>query len=68
MSGHRVPLLTKVVYAFGDHSVNVALSATSFFYLVFLTDHAGLRPILAGLVIWIARAVDAFSDPAMGRI
>ena len=67
-NGSRVPLVTKVVYAFGDHSVNVVLSATSFFYLVFLTDYAGMRPILAGLVIWIARAVDAFSDPAMGRI
>ena len=64
----RVPQLTKVVYALGDHSVNLVLSSTSFFYLIFLTEYAELRPILAGLVIWIARAVDAFSDPAMGRI
>jgi len=63
-----VPRATKVVYSLGDLTVNVVLSSTSFFYLVFLTDHAGLRPILAGLVIWIARAIDAFSDPAMGRI
>jgi GPH family glycoside/pentoside/hexuronide:cation symporter len=30
--------------------------------------HGGLSPALAGLTIWIARIVDAFTDPAMGRL
>ncbi len=59
---------TKTLFGLGDHTVNLVLSAASFFYLYFLTEYAGLRPALAGLVLWVARAVDAFTDPAMGRI
>ena len=66
--GDRLPTRTKLVYATGDHTVNVVLSAASLLYLVFLTDIVGLRPALAAGVVWIARAVDAFSDPTMGRI
>ncbi len=64
----RLPARTKILFASGDHTVNLVLSAASLLYLVFLTDIVGLRPALAGAVVWIARAVDAFSDPAMGRI
>jgi len=64
----RLPVSTKVVYALGDHTVNIVLSAASLLYFRYLTDVAELRPALAGLVIWIARVVDAFSDPTMGRI
>ena len=28
----------------------------------------GLRPALAAAVVWVARVVDAFTDPGMGRI
>jgi sugar (glycoside-pentoside-hexuronide) transporter len=63
-----LPVSTKVFYALGDHTVNLVLSAASLLYLKFLTDVAELRPALAGAVVWIARVVDAFSDPAMGRI
>jgi len=48
--------------------VNVQLAATSLFYLFFLTEVAGLRPSLAGLVLLVGRGFDAISDPAMGRI
>jgi len=64
----RLTPAAKAVYSLGDHTVNVALSATAFFYLIFLTDQVGLRPALAGLVVWIARAVDAVTDPLMGRL
>jgi len=58
----------KAVYALGDHTVNLVLSAASLLYLVFLMEHGGLSPFLAGLVVWIARIVDAVTDPAMGRL
>ncbi len=59
----------KAVYAGGDFTVNVVLSALNLVYVTyFLTLVAGLRPELAGLVQLIGRAVDAFTDPAMGRI
>jgi len=63
----ELPLRVKLGYALGDHSVNIQLAATSLFFLFFLTEVAGLAPALAGLVLWIGRAVDAFTDPAMGR-
>jgi sugar (glycoside-pentoside-hexuronide) transporter len=64
----RLATRVKAGYALGDHAVNVQLAATSLFYLFFLTEVAGLRPSLAGLVLLVGRAFDAFSDPAMGRL
>ncbi len=59
----------KTVYATGDFTVNTVLSSLSIVYVTyFLTQIAGLRPELAGAVQLIARSVDAFTDPAMGRI
>ena len=64
----RMPVGSKLVFSLGDHTVNVALSALSLVFLFFLTEVAGLRPALAGAVVWIARFIDAVSDPLMGRI
>jgi sugar (glycoside-pentoside-hexuronide) transporter len=59
----------KSVYALGDFTVNTALSSLSLIYAgYFLTQVAGLPGALAGLVPLIGRAVDAFTDPAMGRL
>ena len=58
----------KLVYASGDHTVNLSLSALALFYLFFLTEVAGLRPALAGLVPLVGRVVDACFDPVVGRI
>jgi len=66
--GTRIPVRTKIVYSLGDHTVNLVLSSLSLFYLFFLTDKVGLAPVLAGAVPWIARSVDAITDPVMGRI
>jgi len=63
----RLSSASKAVYALGDHTVNLVLSAISLLYFKFLMEHGGLSPFLAGLVVWIARIVDAFTDPAMGR-
>jgi Na+/melibiose symporter-like transporter len=57
------------VYATGDFTVNTMLVAVSMvFTSYFLTQVAGLRPELAGLVQLLARTIDAISDPLMGRI
>jgi len=59
----------KSVYAAGDFTVNTVLTSLSFFYVIyFLTQVAGLRPELAAAVQFIGRAVDAVTDPAMGRL
>ena len=63
----RLRPFAKAVYGFGDHSVNLSLSALSMFFFFFLTEVAGLRPALAGGAIWLARLFDAISDPWIGR-
>ncbi len=63
-----LPLATRWLYPLGDHTNNISLAAVSLFYLYFLTEVAGLRPALASLVVLAGRAVDAFTDPAMGRL
>ena len=71
MSGRNDAQLTtsrKVGFALGDHTITLAQSALALVYLFFLTEVAGLRADLAGLVVWVARAVDAFTDPAMGHV
>lgn len=64
----RLPLRTKLVYALGDHTVNLTLFALLSVFPAFLTEVAGMRPALAGLIPLIGRAVDAITDPAMGRL
>ena len=57
------------MFALGDFTVNTVLTSLSILYVThFLLTVAGLRPELAGAVQLIGRTVDAFSDPAMGRI
>ena len=63
----RLGTFHKLVYGMGDHSVNLSLSALSLLFLFFMTEVAGLRPALAGAVIWVARLFDAVSDPLIGR-
>jgi sugar (glycoside-pentoside-hexuronide) transporter len=59
----------KVAYALGDLTTNTALSALTLVYAsYYLTQVAGLRGALAGLVPLVARTLDAFADPLMGRL
>ena len=67
-NSERLPTTTKIVYGMGDHTVNLALSSLSFIFPWFLTEIAGVTAGMAGLVPLVGRAVDAFSDPAMGRL
>jgi GPH family glycoside/pentoside/hexuronide:cation symporter len=60
--------LQKAIYALGDHSVSVSLSSLSLVYFTFLVTVAGVEPWLAGTIAWVARLVDAISDPYMGRL
>jgi sugar (glycoside-pentoside-hexuronide) transporter len=72
MAAPQIPALgplRKSVFALGDFTVGTALSAMSLIYAsYFLTQVAGLRPALAGLVPLIGRTLDAVTDPLMGEI
>lgn len=57
------------MFALGDFTVNTALTSIAILYVsYFLVVVVGLRPEYAGAVQMIGRTVDAFADPAMGRI
>lgn len=58
-----------MLYGLGDLATNAALASMSLVYTThFLTQVAGLRPVLAGLVPLVGRVIDAFADPLMGRL
>ncbi len=63
-----IPARVKAGFATGDHAINISLATISVYLLYFLTEVAGLRPALASLVLLVGRGVDAFTDPAMGRL
>lgn len=57
-----------ITYALGDIYGGGAFFIIGALFLVFLTDIAGLKPILAGTVLMIGEIWDAVSDPVMGFI
>jgi sugar (glycoside-pentoside-hexuronide) transporter len=63
-----LPARVKTIFALGDHTLNLTLSALSLFYLYYLTEYVGLRPALASLVLLVGRCIDACVDPLMGRL
>jgi GPH family glycoside/pentoside/hexuronide:cation symporter len=63
-----LPVHRKILFGLGDHTINVSLGALSLVFFTFLVTVAGLQPWLAGVLAWLARLVDAVSDPLMGRI
>ena len=59
----------KSIYAAGDFTLNTSLAALSLIYAsYFLPQVADMRAALAGLIPLIARTIDAFADPLMGRL
>ena len=58
----------KVGYLFGDFGNDFTFILSSAFLLKFYTDVMGISPWIVGLVMTVARFVDAFTDVTMGRI
>lgn len=68
MRTESLPLRLKLIYGFGDHSINVALVALTMILPFYLTEVVGMRFALAGLVPLVGRSVDAVTDVWMGRL
>jgi len=58
----------KLGYLFGDFGNDFTFILSSSFLLKFYTDIMGVDAYIVGLVMMVARIVDAFTDVAMGRI
>ena len=58
----------KLGYLFGDFGNDFTFILSSSFLLKFYTDVMGVAPWIVGLVMTVARFVDAFTDVTMGRI
>ena len=64
----KLSLGQKIGYGVGDTGINFWFNAGVAFMLVFYTDGLGLSPVTAGSILFVARAVDAITDPLMGWI
>lgn len=61
-------LRDKIGYMFGDFGNDFTFILSSSFLLKFYTDVMGVEAAVVGVVMMIARLVDAFTDVTMGRI
>lgn len=58
----------RIAYGVGDFYGGSSVTIISLLYLFFLTNVAGLEPILAGTVMLIGRVVDGTIDPLLGLL
>ena len=58
----------KLGYLFGDFGNDFTFILSSAFLLKFYTDVMGIAPWIVGLIMTLARFVDAITDVTMGRI
>jgi sugar (glycoside-pentoside-hexuronide) transporter len=58
----------RIAYGAGDFYGGSSVTIISLLYLFFLTNVAGLQPILAGTVMLIGRIVDGAIDPFLGLL
>ncbi|KAM6319430.1 sodium-dependent lysophosphatidylcholine symporter 1-A-like [Podargus strigoides] len=61
-----LPLLRKVCYAVGAIPYQMTGSTLGFFLQIFLLDVVQLEPFHASLIIFLGKAWDAVTDPAIG--
>jgi glycoside/pentoside/hexuronide:cation symporter, GPH family len=62
----KLNLSTKLAYGVGDFGSAISSNILIFFQLIFLTNVAGLTPVLAGSIRTIAGIWDAINDPIVG--
>ena len=65
-NAQKLTVKEKVGYSLGDAAANLVFQMMLMFQLMFYTDVFGLEGLVAGTVLFIARATDAFVDPAVG--
>ena len=64
----KIGIADKVGYMFGDFGNDFTFILSSMFLLKFYTDVMGVSAGLVGLMMMVARFVDAITDVTMGQI
>lgn len=62
----KLNLITKLAFGVGDLGTAISANVLIFFQLIFLTNVAGMSPVLAGSIRTIAGVWDAVNDPMVG--
>ncbi|WP_009545685.1 MFS transporter [Crocosphaera subtropica] len=62
----KLKFSTKLAYGIGELSGSLPSNILVFFFLFFLTDIAGLKPGVAGIIVMIGKIWDAINDPLIG--
>ena len=65
-SAHPIPFKTRFFWGLGSFGTISYLNIVTALVLVYLTTIVKMEPAVAGSLVFVARIVDAFSDPAMG--
>lgn len=68
MQSAKLSVTEKLGFGAGDMAVNVMIAGLFFLMSIFYTDVFGLDPKDMGVLFFVARIVDAFTDPLMGII
>jgi len=64
----KLSLPVKLAYGAGDFGAGLTSQFLAFFLLIFLTDVAGMRPVVAGSVLAVGKVWDAINDPLVGMM
>ncbi|HEX5055876.1 MAG TPA: MFS transporter, partial [Gammaproteobacteria bacterium] len=65
---HRLPIIEKIGYGFGDAAANLVWRGALAFLAVFYTDTYGLTAVDVGLLLLVVRMGDGIIDIIMGMI
>lgn len=64
----KLPLLTKIIYGFGDIGFSMTGTIIAAYFSIFLTDVVGIRPAVAAIALFIGKSWDYINDPLVGHI
>ena len=65
-SHKKLNFSTQLAYGIGELSGSLPSNILVFFFLFFLTDVAGLKPGIAGIIVMVGKISDAINDPLIG--
>jgi len=64
----RLPVLTKLIYGFGDSGFSLTSTIIAVYFAIYLTDVIGISPGTAAIAIFIGRTWDYVNDPLVGHL